>query len=423
MFTFLHASDLHLDSPLRGLEQYDGAPVDEIREATRRALRNLVQLAIDRHVDFVLLAGDLYDSDWRDYNTGLFFVSQMASLREAGIPVIAIRGNHDAANRMTRSLRLPDNVELLSHTRARTARSPRLQELGVAVHGRSFAKAAEFDNLALTYPEKCPGMFNIGLLHTSLSGLEGHEPYAPCSLDDLRGKGYDYWALGHAHQHQVVCRDPYTVFPGNTQGRHVRETGAKGCCLVSVDDRHNIDIDFQVTDVFRWERCLVSAAGAARGEDLLGPFQEALTRLVTEHAGMPLAVRVEVTGACAAHAQLAADPLRWVNHFRATAVDVGGGGVWVEQVRFQTVPDRALDAAAAADGPLGELLEYLQDVRSDDARLVELSGVLAELKKKLPDDLLRGPDALLLDDPQFLREVLNSVEPLLVGRLRKEPLR
>jgi DNA repair protein SbcD/Mre11 len=419
VFTFVHAADLHLDSPLKGLEQYEGAPVDEIREATRRSLRNVVQLAIERHVDFVLLAGDLYDGDWKDYHTGLFFVAQMAQLREAGIPVVAISGNHDAANKMTKSLRLPDNVELLSATRPKTATSPRLEQLGVAVHGRSFAKAAEFDNLALAYPEKRAGMFNIGLLHTSLSGIEGHEPYAPCTIDDLRNKGYDYWALGHVHQKLIVCREPCVVFPGNTQGRHIRETGVKGCYLVHVDDRHRVELEFIVTDVFRWERCVIAAAGAKSGEEILESFHAALAQLIAAHTSTPLGVRIDVTGACGAHEQLVTDAAHWVEQLRALALDVGGGSVWVEKVRFHTEPDQAVDTAALADGPLGELLEYLQELRADESQLAGLAGELAELKKKLPDDVLRGDEALALGDPRWLRDMLQSVEPLVIGRLRE----
>jgi len=420
VFSFLHAADVHLDSPLKGLEQYEGAPVDEIREATRRALRNLVQLAIDRRVDFLVLSGDLYDSDWKDYHTGLFFVSQMARLREANIPVIVISGNHDAANKMTKSLRLPDNVELLAAKRATTAQSAQLRELGVAVHGRSFAKAAEYDNLAIGYPEKSPGMFNIGLLHTSLSGVEGHEPYAPCSLDDLRTKGYDYWALGHAHQEQIICREPYIVFPGNTQGRHIRETGTKGCYLVRVDDRGDVTLEFQVTDVFRWALCTVSLAGARRMDDVLELVRSALAELLSSHGSVPLAVRLELTGACPIHQSLVADPAASINQVRAVAVDVSGGTTWIEKVRLHTMPDRASDSAAPADGPLGELVAYLQELRLDESQLMGLTADLAELKKKLPADLLRGDDALALDDPRWLRQILDSVEPMLIGRLCPE---
>src|SRR6202011_3159455 len=137
MFKFLHAADIHLDSPLKGLERYEGAPVEQIRKATRRALENLVQLAVMEKVDFVLIAGDLYDGDWKDYNTGLFFLAQMARLRSAEIKVFILSGNHDAANQLTKHLRPPENVRFLSDRKPETVR---LDEIGVAIHGQGFAK-------------------------------------------------------------------------------------------------------------------------------------------------------------------------------------------------------------------------------------------------------------------------------------------
>ena len=196
MFKFIHAADIHLDSPLRGLEQYEGAPVEEIRNAARRALSNLVDLAIRQEVAFVLIAGDLYDGDWRDYNTGLFFVDQARRLREAKIPLYLISGNHDAANRMTRTLKMPENVTFFSAERPETALLP---DLDVAIHGQSFAKAAVYDDLSEGYPIVDSGHFNIGMLPTCAAGREGHDRYAPCSVEGLKAKGYDYWALGHIH--------------------------------------------------------------------------------------------------------------------------------------------------------------------------------------------------------------------------------
>jgi DNA repair exonuclease SbcCD nuclease subunit len=193
---FLHAADIHLDSPLRGLQRYEGAPVEEIRQASRRALENLVQLALDQSVAFVLIAGDLYDGDWKDHRTGLYFVSQMVRLREAGIPVIAIAGNHDAANKMTRTLPLPENVHLLDHKKPETFL---LEQPGVAIHGQSFATPSVLEDLSAAYPPAVGGMLNIGLLHTCATGREGHQPYAPCTIPGLISKHYDYWALGHAH--------------------------------------------------------------------------------------------------------------------------------------------------------------------------------------------------------------------------------
>ncbi|MCU0723068.1 MAG: DNA repair exonuclease, partial [Planctomycetes bacterium] len=232
MFKFVHAADVHLDSPLRGLERYETAPAEALRNASRRALENLVRLALDEGAAFVLLAGDLYDGDWRDYNTGLFFTRQVARLREGGVPVFLAAGNHDAHSRITKALRLPDNAHVFSSKKPETRR---LEALGVAVHGQSYAAPEVKDNLAAGFPDALPGLFNVGLLHTALDGRPGHAPYAPCTVDQLRSKGYRYWALGHVHQAEEVSRSPHVVFPGCVQGRHARETGPKGCRLVAVD--------------------------------------------------------------------------------------------------------------------------------------------------------------------------------------------
>ena len=250
MAKFIHASDIHLDSPLRGLERYDGAPVEQIRQTTRMAMRNLVRAAIEEKVDFVMIAGDLYDGDWRDFNTGLFLLQQMSELRSADIRVFIVSGNHDAASQITRSLRMPKNVHLFPTDAPDTVI---LGELGVAIHGQGFAKEAVTANLAQGYPQAQAGLFNIGLLHTSVTGRDGHEPYAPCSLADLLAKGYDYWALGHVHTREVLHEhDPWIVFPGNIQGRHIRETGAKGCMVVTVEDGEVVEATHRNLDVLRW---------------------------------------------------------------------------------------------------------------------------------------------------------------------------
>ena len=164
--SFLHAADIHLDSPLRGLERYENAPWTGF-EGRRNALSRMIDLAIEKCVDFVLIAGDLYDGDWRDYNTGLFLVKELSRLRDNKIRVVLIQGNHDAANKMTRALPLPENVRLLTHERPETVV---WDDLGVAIHGQSFARAAVTENLAAAYPAAVAGCVNIGLLHTCLAG-------------------------------------------------------------------------------------------------------------------------------------------------------------------------------------------------------------------------------------------------------------
>lgn len=419
MLRFIHAADIHLDSPLKGLEQYEGAPVEEIRGATRRAFENLVDLALDREVDFVLIAGDLYDGDWKDHNTGLFFVAQMHRLREADIPVVMISGNHDAANKMTRRLRLPANVTLLSHSRPDTADSGKLADLGVAVHGQSFRTAAVTDNLAAAYPPRRSGMFNIGLLHTALDGADGHAPYAPCSLDHLRQKEYDYWALGHVHTRQVCCEESSIVFPGNVQGRHIRETGPKGCYLVTALEQGGCELEFLPLDVFRWQRCEVDASDARHPECVLDQFAHHLEQMGQQHDGLPLAVRIEVRGTSRVHEALRADPQRWTSELRAAALCSPSSRVWIEKVKWRTTPQREPRDADDTSSPLATLHSYLEELRGDESELAELAGVLSDLQKKLPDELTRGEEGLRFGEADQMRQWLEDVEPLLISRLRE----
>ncbi len=416
-FRFIHAADLHLDSPLTGLEKYEGAPVDEIRLATRAALENLVQLAIEREVDFVLIAGDIYDGDWKDHNTGLFFAKQMIRLKNEGIPVFGISGNHDATNKMTRSVKLPENVHWFSHRRAETKK---LDDLGVAIHGRSFANQAEMNNLAREYPDQVRGMFNIGLLHTSLEGSSEHATYAPCSLDDLRSRGYDYWALGHIHTRQVVSEDPFVVFPGNPQGRHIREPDRKGVYLVSVDERGNAELEFCPTDVMQWKICTIAVDGVKQYEtDLHGCISDALSSLVEESDGDLMAVRLLIEGRTELSNRLHSQHEQLTGEVRSIALDVGSGNLWIEKIKVLTRPE-ADRASIEMEGPLAEIEATCKAIASDNDELKRLESELEPLKKKLPSELLKGADALKLDDSAWLREMLEQAQSLVMDQLNEE---
>ena len=412
MVKFLHAADLHLDSPLRGLERYDGAPVDEIRTATRRALENLVRLAIEEQVRFVLIAGDLYDGDWKDYNTGLFLRRCLGELNDAGIEVFLIAGNHDAANRMTKALSLPPNVRMLANSNPETIV---LDDCSVAIHGQSFATQRIDKNLALGYPPAKAGCFNIGLLHTSVDGRPGHDSYAPCSVEDLRGRGYDYWALGHIHRRETLSQDPWIAFSGNVQGRHIRETGSKGCLVVAVEPDHNVAVEFRSVDVLRWCRCRIDASQDSTPEAIVDRFAVELQRHLEANQGLPLAVRVELVGGTPAHAILAADPIRWTNEIRGRANDLGQGSVWIEKVKIHTTP--VSDLSALMDGPIGELVRYIDELKKDANALTQLADELRGLANKLPQELQTGPEALDLTGADGLRQLLEPVRQMLLQRL------
>jgi len=417
MFKFLHAADIHLDSPMHKLEIYEGAPAGELREAARRAFENLIELAITEEVAFLVISGDLYDGDWKDYNTGLYFVSQMRKLREADIPVFIIAGNHDAASRITKSLRLPEGVHLFPSDKPHTVH---LQNFDVAIHGQSFASPAVRTNLALKYPPPAKNCFNIGMLHTCVTGREGHEPYAPCKIEDLRSKAYDYWALGHVHQREIFSEDPLVVFPGNIQGRHARETGPKGCMLVEVEDSGKPKASFRALDVARWFTLEIEAAPAETGYDVLDLIREGLENLLENNAGLPLVVRIRVFGDSRAHDDLASNTERWTSEIRSAAIDISGGLVWIEKVKLETDLPVSLKSLKSSSGPVGELLAYIDEVGNDPDQLRSLGGVLEDLDKKLPRELKEGKEALALSDPDWLGDLLNKVRPMLIRRLLKK---
>lgn len=414
MFKFIHASDLHLDSPLVGLARYPGAPAEQLRAATRDALTALVDMAIKEGAAFVLIAGDLYDGDWRDYNTGLFFAQQMSLLRNAGVRVYITTGNHDAASQMTRTLRLPENVTLFP---TRKPGTEVLEDLGVAVHGQGFSTPAVTVDLAAGYPLAAPHLFNIGVLHTSVTGRPGHEPYAPCTLEGLLSKGYQYWALGHVHQREVLHQDPWVVFPGNLQGRHIRETGPKGFALVTVDDGRVDRVEQVDLDVLRWSRCEVDATGAETAAEVADRAALSLEKEMAGGDGRFLAVRLHISGACRAHEEIARRPDHWVNEMRVVASDVGGGSVWLEKVILETTGMTSLEDLLAGGGALGSLLRGLQDLSPDDEQLAELTRGFESLHLKLPHELRSGPGNLALDRPEYYRRAMDEVKRYLLARL------
>ncbi|MFO7971658.1 MAG: DNA repair exonuclease [Desulfobacterales bacterium] len=380
MLTFLHAADIHLDSPLRGLSYYEGAPpIEDIRRATKQALDNLVNFALGEKVDFVLIAGDLYDGDWQDFKTGLYFANQMRNLGEAGIRVAVIRGNHDAANTMTKTLIMPENVKIFSTRKPETWL---FEDLGVAIHGQSYANRDVYENLAVTYPDPVPDMFNIGILHCLIYGSEGHMPYAPCTLDDLAAKGYDYWALGHVHKYGVLREQPHIVYSGCTQGRHIREPGDKGCVLVEVEEG-DIRAEFLPLNVLRWAEVRANVGHAQNIEQAAIAFGEALSREMAELNGMNACVRAVLTGRCPAHGRLSLDPEAVSANVRAIASEVSGGKVWIEKVQLQTRPTIDFDSIAQSDTPQGELLRYLKELTGIPQAIEELGLDLRPLKSKL----------------------------------------
>ncbi|MDB5778512.1 MAG: metallophosphoesterase [Polaromonas sp.] len=420
---FIHTADLHIDSPLRGLSRYEGAPLERLRGATRRALERLVDLALDEQVDFVLIAGDLYDRDWQDFHTGLFVREQMVRLGRKGIRVFIVQGNHDARGVITRQIPWPDNVKVFS---SRTAETVCLEALGVAIHGHSFPDREVPEDLVPGYPLAVAGYFNIGLLHTSLTGIGGHDTYAPTTLPDLKSRGYDYWALGHIHARQVVCEQPRVVFPGNLQGRHARETGPKGCELVTVEGTR-MTACFMPLAVVRWHQIGIDLQPVKALDELPLRIAQALALAASEDIDVLHAVRIVLSGETHLHALESRQPGTLAAAVQAAAQDVSGAEVWIEQVRLDLRSPLDRSRVEQGDDALGELVRWVDLLANDRPGLENFCRTaLSDVLGKVPAEVLvamahEAADATTdiprLDDAAALLALLKDAEATLLARL------
>lgn len=415
---FIHAADLHIDSPLSGLSAHEDAPVELLRTATRSAFSTLIDCAIEERVAFIIFAGDLYDTDWKDYNTGFFFNREMARLNAAGIRAIVLWGNHDAENEMTKKLPLPSNVHVFGSAKPEIIK---FEDLKVAFHGQSFKKAETFENLVLAYPEPIHGWLNIGVLHTNLQGTI-HEPYAPCSLDELRNKGFDYWALGHVHQWAILSESPWVVFPGNLQGRHIRETGPHGAMLVTYQDGVLQAPQRLIVDVVRWAVANVDITGTQSREEVVARVGDAFRQIIDHEAdGRPVACRVVLTGKSAAHGDLFGQALQLRAELIAQAINVASDNLWIEKIKVQSQPATDRSTIAERADAVADLQALLSEAARDSVFVASLGEEFAPLLAKMPHDLFKQdvPALLAVKEGSF-PALIAEVAPSVIDRIARE---
>ena len=325
---FLHAADVHLDSPLRGLDEYEGAPFQSLRGATPQAFAALVQLALAERVDFVILAGDLYDGDWPDFNTGLFFVSRVQELVRSGIPVVFFSGNHDAASRITARLTLPANVHALPTGGARnhTVRSLACRRARTRVR-----PAGRDTQLGSRIPRTRCRLFQRRRPAHRTGWSKGSRPL--CALHGRRIGGPRASTLGHWGTFTNVNRPTAADFrASNSLATCKAGTWAspgQGCLLVTVDGDAQAVPEFRPLDVFRWETVAVNAAAAESVADVLESARAELSDARDRADGRPLAARLVISCSESVSLCLASDP----EQFRANLRGQAGGDVWIEKIK------------------------------------------------------------------------------------------
>ena len=382
-YRFIHAADVHLDSPLRSLALRDLGLADLIGNATRRAFVRIIDLCLDEQVDALLLAGDLYDGDQTSMKTARFLAEQIRRLHEADIRVFIIRGNHDALSRITKELTFPDSVKVFGG-RAEAIEVDRSKfGFPVAIHGLSFAQPHAPESLIGKYKPAIEGAVNIGILHTSLAGAPGHDLYAPCSLADLQETGFSYWALGHVHKRSVVKGKCTIVMPGMPQGRDINEAGVKSVSLVTIADDRSIRIEERNTSVAQFERVSVDVTSIDDWKFLIQKLGRAMERARDAVTSEHLVARLHLRGTT---------PLAWrirrdLDLLKTEADDRASviRACWVEKLE---VDCRAPGAIAGSPGdPITELRRLIDEeiVRSDVFH-DEAVGIAEELRTQLPQE-------------------------------------
>ena len=420
---FIHAADLHLDSPMRGLGATDPEIAATIRDASRRAFERLIDVALEEEVAFVVVAGDIFDGDWDDLATGLWTIRQLRRLEARRVPVFISLGNHDLQNKTLPKLTWPKNVKIFNSKKPETFFYPddlptlfdgapkrarknvannenslfnATPESGstldgaperVALTGQSFRAQFCPENLAENFPPATPNAFNIGVLHTDASGDGAASRYAPTSLETLNSKRYDYWALGHVHRRQTLQTSPAWVgYPGVLQGRHIREPEPKGFYVVEIENGALSQAPrFVAVDSLRWFAAELDLTQVASEEELRQHFLNAARAIVDEAEERFAAVRLTLVGRTELHRELtqrrACQTLG--ETFRAWALELGDA-LWLEEIELKTTSPRP--ATLGETGILGDLAADFE------RKIAELSVRLA------------APEAPQTDEPQGLEE-------------------
>ncbi|MGI6852879.1 metallophosphoesterase family protein [Mesorhizobium sp. 1B3] len=400
-YRFVHAADLHLDSPLKSLALRDPDLANLVGDATRRALVNIVDLCIDEQVDALLLAGDLYDGDQTSMKTARFLADQVRRLHEAGIRVFVIRGNHDAISRITRELVFPESVKVFGG-RAEVLEMEHPGGFPVAIHGLSFAQPYAPESLLGKYRPPVEGAVNIGLMHTSLGGASRHDPYAPCSMGDLDASGFRYWALGHVHKRFVAESLCAVVMPGMPQGRDIGEAGPKSVTLVTIGDDRSISLEERLTSVAEFDRVEVDVSGAEDWRKVVLAIERALaaTRACVRSEHLVARLSLRGTTPLAWRIRRDADLLKAEADERAAGI----GRTWVEKLEIGCQAP-GCDVSHPGD-PLAELRNLIvSEIARDAGHLAALVEIAEELRGQLPAECRN----MFGDDDASFRAVLTEL--------------
>lgn len=404
-FQFIHAADLHLDTPFTGMQRVDARLADTLRDATTQAFENLVAAALERSVAFVVIAGDVYDGRERGVRAQLAFRDGLDRLAQGGIPSFVIHGNHDPVEEGWSAVRKwPDGVTVFGAGEVATIPVEQDGQTLALIHGISYPRRAVPENLALRFRRSPAECFQVGLLHCNVGANADHAPYSPCSIEDLAASGLDYWALGHVHLRQCLHEEgPWINYAGSLQSLSPKpsERGAKGALVVDVDDLRVISTEFLPLDVVRFDELQFGIAGVPDIAGLVDALVEAARERAATHDGRAVVLRVSLTGRGAVHRDLRRGHVRdYVLQPARAALASTTQTVWLDAIEDRTSPAIDVEALRGRGDFAADLLDTVDSVLATPA---ERSSLIASHLDDLPSGDLRrllgdGVDLAATDD-------------------------
>jgi len=376
---FIHAADLHLDSPFRGIGQASARLRDQLQAATLRALSRVVEHTIHSKADFLIIAGDIYDSKDRNLRALVSFRKEMERLAERNVQVFIVHGNHDPLNGWGSGFQLPPNVTTFGG-RADSEPFERRGRHIAEITGVSYTRERVTDNLASSFKPKDDAPYSIAVLHANVGHQSGHADYAPAAIDDLTSAGFNYWALGHVHTRSVLAAEPaMVVYPGNTQGRNPRESGPRGCYQVDVDTHGRAHLEFIDTSVARWTHINLSIRNCTTMDQLIDSMLE---KARDESSGFegPTVARCTVRGNGPLHRDLQRDGMS------EDLREVLGSDVIAESVRIATGPELDIESLARTETMVSDFLRLTERALQDPEARQRLAESLLPLfrRKEVP---------------------------------------
>jgi exonuclease SbcD len=378
---FIHAADLHLDAPFGSVDAQDARVRDALAASTYRALDSLVAACIERGVDFLVIAGDLYNQAERRVRSQIAFARAAAALERAGIPLFVVHGNHDPSSGWSAGIAMPDNVRVFADDSVERLVFERDGEQLCALYGRSYRRSAETANLAIGFRREAGDAVAVGVLHTNVGGRPGYDDYAPCTLDDLRAAGMDYWALGHIHKPEILSEAPFAVYAGCPQGLDPTQSGQRGCYEVTIDGGV-VSAEFVPLAAVEWCQAEVDVSVAVRLDDVRDAIAGAVDAALAS-ASAPVVLRVDLVGRSEVHAsfQVPGALQALVDDAREEALGFEPWA-WLDRVRDRTRPAIDLEELRAAEDFTGDVVRLVDDLLADPAAapalLDEVAGPLLE---------------------------------------------